>query len=82
MDYVCQLRNTASAVKLKKLDSVHGEDIRIYIGAFKISLVEILHVGANDPPLELKMNELGLRFMLKLNSPWAARAYAPPLHIP
>ena len=36
---------TASAGKLKKLDSIHREDIRIYNGAFRISPVEALHVN-------------------------------------
>ena len=68
MDYGCQLYNAVSAGGLKKLDSMHREDIRIYTGAFKISPVEALHGEANNPPLELRMNELGLRFLYKLKS--------------
>ena len=49
MDNGCPLYNTASAGKLKKLDSIHREGIRIYTRAFRNSLVE-----ANDPPLELR----------------------------
>ena len=58
MDYGCQLYNSASAGRLKKLDSIHREGIRIYTGAFKTSPVEALHVEANDPSLELIRNEL------------------------
>ena len=66
MDYGCQLYNTASTGRLKKLDSIHREGIRIYTGAFRTSPVEALHVESNDPPLELRRNELELRFLYKL----------------
>ena len=50
IDYTCQIYNTASAGRLKKLDSMHTEGIRIYTGDLKTSPVESLHVEANDPP--------------------------------
>ena len=50
IDYDCQIYNTASAGRLKKLDCIHRKDIRIYTVAFRISPVESLHVEANDPP--------------------------------
>ena len=68
MDYDCQLYNAASAGRLKKLDSIHREGIRIYTGGFRTSPVEALHVEANDTPLELRRNELGQRFMYKIKS--------------
>ena len=49
--------------RLKKLDSIHREGIRIYIGAFRNSPAE-----ANDAPLELRRNKLKLRFPYKLKS--------------
>ena len=48
--YGCKIYNTASAGRLGKLDSMDREGIRIYIGAFITSLVESLHVEANEPP--------------------------------
>ena len=36
--------------------------------AFSTSPVESLHVEANAPPLELRRNKLGLRFLYKLKS--------------
>ena len=68
MDYGGQLYNTASAGRLKKLDSIHREGIRIYTGAFRTSPVEALHVEANNPPQEIRRNELGLRFLYKLKN--------------
>ena len=50
MDYGCQLYNTVSAGRVKKLDSVYREGTRIYTGAFRTSLVEALHVGTNRTP--------------------------------
>ena len=68
MEYGCQLYNTASAGRLKKQDSIHWEGIRIYAGAFRTSTEESLYVEANDPLLELRRNELGLRFLYKPKS--------------
>ena len=62
----CQLYSTASPGRLKKLDRMHREGIRIYRGAFRTSSIEFLHVEANDPHLELRRNELGQRFLYKL----------------
>ena len=56
------------AKKTKKLNSIHRESIRIYTVAFRTSPVEYLHVEANNQPLELKRNELGIRFMYKLKN--------------
>ena len=67
MDYSCQLYNTAFAGRLKKLNNIHRESIRIYTGAFKSSQVEAL-VEANNTPLKLRRKELGLRFLYKVKS--------------
>ena len=70
MDLECQLPvyNTASVGRLKKLDSIQVEGIRIYTGtgAFRTSPVEALHAEANDPLMELRRNELGLKFLCNL----------------
>ena len=49
-----------------KLDSIHREGIRIYTGAFKTSPIESLHVEANEPSLEKRRTELGLRYLYRL----------------
>ena len=59
IDYGCQIYNTTSAGRLKKLDSIHREGIRIYTGTFRISPVETLHVETNDHSLELRRKKLG-----------------------
>ena len=55
IDYGCQIYNTASEGKLKKLDSIHRKGMRIYTGAFRTTPVEFLHVEANDSPLGTKI---------------------------
>ena len=68
MDYGCQLFYTVLAGRLKKLESLHKEGIRIHTGTFRTSPVEALYVEANNPPLELRRNELELRLLFKLKS--------------
>ena len=66
MDYGCQLYNTLSARRLKKLDSIHRKGIRIYTGPFGTSSVEAL---------ELRRNELGFLYKLKSNTSYLNTKY-------
>ena len=68
IDYGCQLYSTASPGKIKKLDNIHREGIRIYTGAFRTLPVKSLYTEAGDPTMELKRNELGLRSLYRLKS--------------
>ena len=54
MDYDCQLYNTASVGRLKKLDNIHREGMIIYTGAFKLHHVEA-------PTLETKKEWTGVK---------------------
>ena len=55
----------SSMEDLKKLDNIYREGLRIYTGAFRTSPVQVLHVEANNPSLEIRKNELWLIFMDK-----------------
>ena len=79
VDYGCQLYNIASPWRLKKLDSIHWENLRIYTGAFRTSRLEVLYVEANDPSLELKKDKLGLRHLYKLKNIHRDNKYTGPL---
>ena len=68
MDYGCQLYSTAAPGRLKELESIHKEHVRVYTVAFRTSPVELLHAEAYDLPLELRKNELGIRFLYWLQS--------------
>ena len=50
IDIGCQIYNTASEGRLKKLDSIHREGIKIYTWAFRTSPIESTDIEANDPP--------------------------------
>ena len=63
-NYSCQLHPE----DLETFDSIHRESIRIYTGAFKTSPIKALHVKANKPPLNLRINVLGQKFQQKLKS--------------
>ena len=61
IDYGCQIYNTASIGRLKKLDSIQRKGIRIYTGASRTSPEESIHVEANDPPHETKKERIGTK---------------------
>ena len=66
--YSYQLYISSSLRKLKTLDSIHEEGIRIYTGIFRSSTVKSLNIKSYDPSLEIRWNKLGLRFLYKLRS--------------
>ena len=64
----CQLYNTASAGRLKKLDSIPSEGIRIYTGAFRTSPVEALNVERKLLTSGTKKEQMRIRFPYKLKT--------------
>ena len=50
------------------MENIHRKGRIIYTRVFRTSPVESLHVEANYSQLELRRNELGLRFLYKLKS--------------
>ena len=68
IEYGCQIYSSACSTKLKELDVVHNAGLRICSGAFKTSPVESIYVDTNELPLDLRREELGLRYMMKLKS--------------
>ena len=68
LEYGCQIYSSACKSKLKELDVVHHTGLRICSGAFKTSPAESLYIDTEELPLDLRREELGLRYMFKLNS--------------
>ena len=68
LDYACQIYSSACETQLKKLDVVHNMGLRICTGAFKTSPIESIYVDAEQLPLELRREELGLRYYVRLKS--------------
>ena len=68
LDYGCEIYSSACKTKLKELDVVHNQGLRICSGAFRTSPVESLYVDTNQLPLDLRREELGLRYLMRLKS--------------
>ena len=52
---------------MKELDTVQNAGLRICSGVFRISPVESIYVDTEELPLDLRREELGLRYVMKLN---------------
>ena len=68
LDYGCEVYSSACKSKLRELDVVHNMGLRICTGAFKTSPIESLYVDSNEFPLDLRREELGLRYITRLKS--------------
>ena len=68
LDYGCIVYGSGDKSALAKLDIVHRSGIRLSLGAFKSSPKEALYAEANEPPLEIRRQELAMRYALKIKS--------------
>ena len=68
LDYACQIYSSAAKSHLKELDVVHNLGLRICTGAFRTSPVESIYIDAGDLPLDLRREELGIRYITRLKS--------------
>ena len=66
LDYACFVYDSASESSKKVLDAVHHAALRIVTGAFRTSPKCSLLAEANEPPLALRREMLGMRYTLKL----------------
>ena len=68
LDYGCTVYGLASKTALAKLDPVHNQGLRLSLGTFRSSPVEIFYVEAHEPPLEIRREKLALQYILKLKA--------------
>lgn len=68
LDYGCQIYSSACKTTLKELDVVHNMGLRICSGAFRTSPVESIYVDTDHLPLDLRRQELGLRYVARMKS--------------
>ena len=68
LDYGCQIYSSACKSKLQELDVVHNMGLRICSGAFRTSPVESIYVDTHQLPLDLRREELGLRYVVRVQS--------------
>ena len=66
LDYGCQIYSSASKGKLDALNAVHNMGLRICSGAFRTFPVESLYVNTHQLPLDLRREELGLRYLIRI----------------
>ena len=66
LDYGCFVYGSRLKSDLETLNIVHRRGIRLCLKAFKSSPNESLYVQANEPPLELRREELAMRYALKI----------------
>ena len=53
---------------MAKLDPIHNQGLRLSLGAFRSSPVEILYVEAHEPPLDIRREKLALQYTIKLKA--------------
>ena len=68
LGYACEIYSSACKSKLKELDAVHNLGLRICTGAFRTSPVESIYVDSGQLPLDLRRQELGLRYIQRIKS--------------
>jgi len=68
LDYGCVLYGSARQSVLESLDSVQNAALRTCLGAFRTSPVASLHVEAGELRLELRRQQLCLKYICKLRS--------------
>ena len=68
LDYGSIVYGSGDRRSLEQLNIVHRHGLRLCLGAFKSSPIEALYAEANEPPLELRRDELAMRYALKIKS--------------
>ena len=68
IDYACQIYGSAAKTTLERLDVVHNLGLRICTGAYRTSPVDSLYVDSGIPPLSIRRQELGLRYLTKIKA--------------
>ena len=66
LDYRCQIYSSASKSNLDALNTVHNMGLRICSESFQTSPVESPYVDTHQLPLDLRREELGLRYLMRI----------------
>ena len=68
IDYGANIYAIGNKTTLKELNPVHNTALRLCTGAFRSSPVESLLVEAEEPPLEIRRIEQGMKYYSRINS--------------
>ena len=63
LDYGCIVYGSARQSYLRKLDTIHNQGLRLALGAFGTSPVNIWYAEANEPSLNLRRKKLSLKIL-------------------
>ena len=66
IDYGCQIYGSACKTSLAKLDVSQNSSLRICLNPYRTSPVDSLYVDSGFPPLSIRREELGLRYMSRV----------------
>ncbi len=66
LDYGCIIYGSARKSYTKILDPIQNQALRLCLGAFRSSPIDSLEVEANEPPLELRREQLSLQYMSRM----------------
>ena len=66
LDYACFIYDSAVESSKRSLDTIHHTALRVATGAFRTSPTASLLAEANEPPLLLRRQMLGMRYVLKI----------------
>ena len=66
LDYACFIYDSAVESSKRSLDTIHHTALRVATGAFRTSPAASLLAEANEPPLLLRRQMLGMRYVLKI----------------
>ena len=66
LDYASHLYMAATESRLKLLDPIHNEGLRIATGAFRSSRIQSLYVESNSPPLKFRRVEYSLNYYSRI----------------
>ena len=68
IEYGCQLYGLHNANAIKPLITLNNEALRICTGAFRSSPIQSLYVEAEEPPLDLRWEELTMRTYYRIKA--------------
>ena len=68
LDYGSIVYGSARKSYIQMLDPIQNQGLRLCLGAFRTSPVESLQIEANEAPLAISRNKLGLQFAVKLKA--------------
>jgi len=68
IDYGSVVYASASPTALSNLDTVANEAMRIATGAFRTTPISSLQILTNEPPLQLRRQELTIKYYVKLKA--------------